>query len=98
MLTRFVKLTFKTENIASFEQIFAETHEKILGFKGCTFLELFQDIHRPEVFFTLSRWENETSLENYRNSALFKATWQRTKVLFADKPEAWSIQPKKDIN
>ncbi|MEO1013317.1 MAG: antibiotic biosynthesis monooxygenase [Bacteroidota bacterium] len=94
MLTRFVKLTFKTENIASFEQIFDETHTKIRGFKGCTFLELFQDTNTPEVFFTLSKWENETCLEAYRNSDLFKSTWKRTKALFAEKPEAWSLTKK----
>ena len=30
-------------------------------------------------------------LENYRNSALFKNVWAKTKVLFNDKPQAWSV-------
>lgn len=98
MLTRFVKLTFKTENIASFEQIFEETHTKIQGFEGCSFLELFQDTAKPNVFFTLSKWEDEASLEHYRNSDLFKTTWKRTKALFAEKPEAWSLHSKSKGN
>ena len=44
MIVRIVKLTFKKENIASFEQIFDETKDNIRNFKGCEFLELYQDI------------------------------------------------------
>ena len=98
MLTRFVKLTFKSENIASFEQIFAETYAKIRAFEGCSFLELFQDTNDPTVFFTVSKWENEVCLNDYRNSDLFKTTWKRTKALFAEKPEAWSLQLKDGAN
>lgn len=94
MLVRIVKLTFKKENIASFERIFAETQQKIKGFKGCTLLELYQDIHDPAVFFTYSHWENPTFLDNYRQSNLFRDTWAKTKVLFDAKPEAWSVTKK----
>ena len=50
MLIRIVKLTFKPENIASFERIFESSKNTILGFSGCTFLELYQDIDRANVF------------------------------------------------
>ncbi len=91
MLVRIVKLTFKHENISSFEAIFEETKDKIRNFEGCSHLELFQDMKNPHIFFTYSYWEDEQALENYRVSELFQATWARTKVLFGDKPEAWSI-------
>ena len=54
-------------------------------------LELYQDKTNPELFFTYSYWEREEDLENYRNSALFKNVWAKTKVLFNDKPQAWSV-------
>ncbi|RDY61957.1 putative quinol monooxygenase [Flagellimonas nanhaiensis] len=91
MLIRIVKLTFKPENIPSFEQIFEESKEGILAFEGCNLVELYQDLKNPNVFFTYSFWEKESDLENYRNSDFFKGVWGNTKKLFAQKPEAWSV-------
>ena len=41
MLIRIVKLTFKPENIASFEQIFEASKSGILAFEGCNMVELY---------------------------------------------------------
>ena len=54
-------------------------------------MELYQDKTNPNVFFTYSYWDNESDLENYRNSDLFKGVWAKTKPLFNAKPEAWSV-------
>ena len=94
MLIRIVKLTFKEENIPSFEALFDETKETIRNFEGCQFLELYQDKEHPNIFFTYSKWENDMHLEAYRNSEFFKFIWGRTKKLFQDKPEAWSVTHK----
>ena len=91
MLIRIVKLTFKPENIPSFERIFDETKNGILAFEGCNMVELYQDRNNPCIFFTYSFWDGESALENYRNSDFFKKVWGSTKKLFADKPEAWSV-------
>ncbi len=91
MLVRIVKLTIKKENIASFEQIFEETKGFIRNFEGCLFLELYQDRNDPSIFFTYSQWEKEENLELYRASDFFKNVWGKTKLLFAQKPEAWSV-------
>ncbi|PRX55240.1 putative quinol monooxygenase [Flagellimonas meridianipacifica] len=98
MLIRIVKLTFKPENIASFESIFESSKHTILGFSGCNLLELYQDIERPNIFFTYSFWENESCLEAYRNSSFFKEVWQNTKTLFSEKPEAWSVNKLQSSN
>lgn len=94
MLIRIVKLTFKSENIVKFEQIFKETKQYIQGFKGCISLELLQDKTNPNIFFTYSQWASEEHLNNYRNSDFFKSVWSKTKVLFDAKPEAWSVHKK----
>ena len=91
MLIRIVKLTFKPENIPSFERIFDETKNGILAFEGCNMVELYQDRNNPCIFFTYSFWDGEPALEKYRNSDFFKKVWGSTKKLFADKPEAWSV-------
>jgi len=98
MLVRIVKLTFKKENIASFEAIFEENKIKIRQVEGCTFLELLQSKEVENVFFTYSYWNSITDLENYRNSKFFKSVWNRTKLLFEDKPEAWSLMKKETVN
>ncbi|MFS4469239.1 putative quinol monooxygenase [Maribacter sp. 2210JD10-5] len=91
MFVRIVKMTFKKEKVTQFEQLFNENKHKIRGFEGCTFLELYQDKKDTRIFFTYSYWENESSLEEYRHSQLFKGVWSQTKVLFDEKPEAWSV-------
>lgn len=91
MFVRIVKMGFQEEKIPEFLSNFEENKEKIRGFQGCKFLELYRDKHNTNRFFTYSYWENEEALENYRNSELFKAVWAKTKVLFNEKPEAWSV-------
>jgi len=94
MLTRIVKLTFKTEHIPTFEKLFEEVKEKIEGFEGCQHLNLYQDQNNPQIFFTYSIWSEAAALEKYRHSELFQETWAKTKVLFDDKPTAWSLSQK----
>ncbi len=98
MFVRIVKLTFKKENIASFEQIFEDSKKLIRNVEGCTFLELLQDKDQPNIFFTYSYWQSEENLDNYRNSALFKNIWGQTKALFAERAEAWSVDKKITLN
>ncbi len=90
MIKRIVKLTFKVDEIEAFKTIFEESKNKIQNFPGCISVELLQDITHKNIFFTLSFWDNPEDLEAYRHSELFKNTWSRTKVLFSEKPAAWS--------
>ena len=98
MLVRIVKLTLAKENISSFEQIFEETKLHIRNFEGCLFFELYRDLNETNVFFTYSYWAVEEALEAYRGSGFFKAVWKRTKVLFADRPQAWSVSKMETLN
>ncbi len=98
MFVRIVKMTFKKENIASFERIFEQNKHDIRAFDGCLFLELYQDKGDPTIFFTYSYWEKEESLERYRESDFFKSVWTQTKSLFESKPEAWSVDKIETLN
>lgn len=91
MITRFVKLTFKDDKIEDFINIWNESRDKIAGFDGCNFVEMHQARVPNNVCFTHSIWESEDALNVYRRSELFQKTWAKTKVLFDDKPEAWSL-------
>lgn len=91
MFVRIVKMKFESQNIPLFKTIFEESKQTIRAFNGCNFLELYQDKQDETQFFTYSYWETEADLDAYRNSNFFKSVWTETKILFADKPEAWSV-------
>lgn len=94
MIIRIVKMTFRAEEVDSFLKLFDERKELIRGFEGCRHLELWQDANASDVYFTYSHWDSEEALNNYRFSELFKDTWASTKALFAEKPQAWSVNQK----
>lgn len=91
MIIRFVKLSFSDENIEKFKNFEKSIAPEIRSFKGCTFLEILQDVNNPQIFFTHSHWKTEQDLDDYRNSEFFKKTWNTTKQWFNDKPAAWSL-------
>ena len=98
MITRIVKMTFEPTKVEEFLEVFNNAKEQIRTFEGNCYLELIQDIHQPNILFTYSKWEDESDLENYRRSELFATTWAKTKVLFAGKPEAWSVETLYKLN
>lgn len=91
MFVRIVKMSFQPEKIEEFLNNFNTKKEFIRNSPGCRLLELYRDKTHPNIFFTYSYWDTEQDLENYRNSDLFKGVWAQTKVLFNDKPLAWSV-------
>lgn len=91
MFVRIVKMSFQSEKIEEFLANFNSKKEFIRNSPGCNLLELYRDKANSDIFFTYSYWDSEQDLENYRNSDLFKGVWAQTKVLFNDKPLAWSV-------
>lgn len=94
MILRVVKMTFREDEVADFLTLFNERKTLIRSFEGCNHLELWQEAGSTNVFFTYSMWDSEQHLNHYRFSELFKDTWALTKALFADKPQAWSVEQK----
>jgi quinol monooxygenase YgiN len=84
-------MSFKPECVADFLNMFDRQKEQIRNFEGCRLLELYRDKTHDNIFFTYSYWEDESNLENYRDSGLFKTVWTETKTYFNDRPEAWSV-------
>tara|TARA_B100001758_G_scaffold243087_1_gene252338 strand:+ start:668 stop:976 length:309 start_codon:yes stop_codon:yes gene_type:complete len=92
MLKRIVKLSIENDKKQLFIDLFASNKNYIEKFKGCKSVELVQDVNQNNIFFTLSIWDNEDALNNYRHSDLFKGIWSKTKTFFCDKPQAWSLE------
>lgn len=91
MFVRIVKMSFKPDKIKEFLNNFEESKLKIKNFEGCSLLELYRDKTDSTVFFTYSYWNTELDLDNYRNSRFFKEVWSKTKLLFDERPIAWSV-------
>ncbi len=91
MFVRIVKMSFDSSKIDIFLENFNKNKEKIRNFDGCRLLELYRDKKEPTIFFTYSYWESEAHLDSYKKSELFKSVWAKTKILFKDKPLAWSV-------
>ena len=91
MIVRIVQMTFQQDKIGDFTALFEERKATIRSFPGCSHVELWQDTRHENIFFTYSHWASEAHLDHYRFSEFFKDTWGRTKALFAEKPQAWSV-------
>jgi quinol monooxygenase YgiN len=90
MLVRVVRMTFREEAVKAFLENFEANKQKIRNFPGCSHLELWQDENNKNIFMTYSHWQSEESLNQYRDSELFKTVWSFTKTLFTEKPVAFS--------
>jgi (4S)-4-hydroxy-5-phosphonooxypentane-2,3-dione isomerase len=91
-MIRIVKLNFKAEHRRDFLDLLENHKSKIRSFPGCSGVDFLNDIADPNLFFTYSRWDNEESLNEYRDSELFKTIWSKVKPWFDQKAEAWSVE------
>ena len=86
-------MTFRSEAVQTFiTEVFEQSKTRIRAFEGCRHMELVRHKTSPNLLFTLSIWDNEAALEKYRASALFADTWAKTKALFSEKAEAWTVE------
>jgi autoinducer 2-degrading protein len=94
MILRLVKMKFKPEESANFIAFFDAIKDTIETMPGIISVKLYQDEKDQNVFFTHSIWLNTSSLDAYRTSDFFKDIWPKTKLMFEDKPMAWSLNLK----
>ncbi|HNV98658.1 MAG TPA: antibiotic biosynthesis monooxygenase [Chitinophagales bacterium] len=92
MIIRIVKMTFEPSGVEKFIEIFSGAQHLIEAFPGCKGVDLTRDVLQPNVFITISIWDTVASLDAYRHSELFTTTWAKTKILFAERPHAWSVE------
>ena len=98
MIIRLVTMTFEESHISTFLTLFEKYNTQIRSQPGCQRLELIQDLQEPNKISTLSKWDSQSDLNNYRNSELFGQVWPETKKLFLSKPKAQSFDIITSIN
>lgn len=94
MITRIVSMQFKEEFVEDFLKIFEDRKHKIQSFEGCKQVNMFQNIHDSSNCYTISIWESEDHLNQYRQSEMFKETWTLVKSMFSDRASAYSLEKK----
>lgn len=92
MIIRIVRMHFTEAGVDEFLGIFNDNKIAIRNFPGCSHLQLLRDAEDPNCFTTLSHWDEASSLENYRKSALFGSVWGRVKTLFSERTQAFSLE------
>lgn len=97
MILRIVRMEFTEETIDQFETLFSTYQSQIRHFPGCLALQLHADPDHQWVRYTHSSWESTENLEAYRHSDLFAKVWPQTKVLFGEKPLAYSLSLLKSV-
>ena len=83
-IQRLVRMSFQTDRISDFMEVFEDSKEKIRNFPGCLALNLIVDFEDSSIIYTSSIWRAMEDLENYRNSELFIQTWRKTKIHFKE--------------
>ena len=92
MIKRIVKMTLHISQEAAFLHIFERVKHEIRSQPGCRSLEVLRHESLGEFsIWTISEWDDEAALDQYRSSALFKKTWTDVKRLFAAPAEAWTL-------
>ena len=89
-LVRLVRMTLHPDSVETFLRQFDEAAPHIRATPGCLHLELWRDARFPNVVTTYSHWRDAEALDAYRHGELFRATWAKTKPLFAAAPVATS--------
>jgi quinol monooxygenase YgiN len=89
---RIVKMTFRNERCDEFQSFFNEIKDQIAAQPGCFEVKLLREKSDSGVFFTYSIWDEQSSLDAYRETELFGMVWPKVKDWFADKPAAWSTE------
>jgi heme oxygenase (mycobilin-producing) len=92
MLIRIVRMHFTEAGVEEFLEIFETNKLSIRNFPGCSHLQLLKDVDDPLCFSTLSYWDKQESLDNYRQSELFGKVWGRVKTLFSERSQAFSLE------
>jgi len=90
MLIRVVRITLRPDAVDAFKTLFDAVSGQIRGFQGCQHLELWQDLDAPHIITSYSHWESARALADYRQSDLFKETWDKVKPLFGAPAKAFS--------
>lgn len=92
MITRIVHLHIHVDRMEEALEILERNIASIRQMDGCSQVNLFRDTHRSGLLMSISVWQSEAHLNNYRHSAFFQDFWKQLKGTFAEPARAWSFE------
>ncbi len=96
MITRIVILPVRASEEQDFIKLLTRSFGEVRNSTGCTALTFLRE-NSPEKnminYVTYSKWNNESDLENYRQSFFFKNVWPAVKQFLGAKPSAYTLTP-----
>jgi len=69
-IIRIVRMTFQPDQYSEFESLFDSVRQNILSMPGCSSLSLKRDASQSNVYYTLSHWGSEESLQAFVSANL----------------------------
>lgn len=90
-------MCFHEALLPDFHRLFDAHKQDIRNFPGCQHLELHQDPEDKRIRYTYSHWISSEALNAYRESELFGVIWPATRILFAERPKAFSLEKLEEI-
>lgn len=98
MIKRIVMMELLPDQEAAFLNIFNGVKKEIRSQPGCEGLEVLTSRSGGHLsVWTISLWENESNLDQYRDSDLFRQTWSAVKPLFAAKAKVWTLHSIEEV-
>jgi quinol monooxygenase YgiN len=99
MIKRIVQMELLPGREGHFLDIFEEAKKEIRARAGCRGLEVLRsELDGQLSIWTISLWDNEQALDQYRSSDLFKKTWSAVKPLFSGKARAWTLTSIEEVS
>lgn len=99
MIKRIVQMEILPGREGHFLDIFEEVRKDIRARAGCRGLEILRsELDGQLSIWTISLWDDEAALDQYRSSDLFKKTWSAVKPLFSGKARAWTLTSIEEVS
>lgn len=92
MIVRIVHMFFHPNALHEILPLIQRQIRAVEAFPGCIAVKLFRDTNNPDHLCTISIWEDQGALEDYRHSSQFVEVWSVLKRHFAKPPQAYSLK------
>ncbi len=93
MIVRIVRLPADPAKFDELAELYKNGAKVVRSWPGSLKLELFQDADDPYTLVTISHWESEEALQDYRHSDYFRGFWPKVRASLRNSASAETLIP-----
>ncbi len=93
MIVRVVHLPADPEKFDELAELYERGAKVVRSWPGALKLELFHDSEEPYTLVTISHWESEEALQDYRHSEYFRGFWPKVRATLRGRASAETLVP-----